>query len=79
MNNKFHSPPTTRDRSGSSTNWRRPAAHSWGELTKSVAQSVTRQSALKKFGLGLGLAGTTLTGSGLATSPRRHLDLNRLS
>ena len=35
------------------------------ELTKSMAQSVTRRAALKKFGLGL--AGMALTCFGLAT------------
>ena len=38
--------------------------HQFDELTKSLAQSVTRRAALKKFGLGL--AGMTLACFGLA-------------
>jgi hypothetical protein len=38
--------------------------HKYDELTKSLAQSVTRRAALKKFGLGL--AGIALASFGLA-------------
>src|SRR5438034_540919 len=38
--------------------------HQFDELTKSLAQSVTRRAALKKFSLGL--AGMALAGFGLA-------------
>jgi hypothetical protein len=44
--------------------------HSFDELTKGLAQSITRRGALKKFGAGL--AGITLAWLGLA--PRAHAD-----
>jgi hypothetical protein len=42
--------------------------HKFDELTKSLAQSVTRRSALKKFGIGL--AGMALACFGLANKAR---------
>jgi len=43
------------------------------ELTKSLAQSVTRRAALKKFGVGL--AGMALACIGLANKARHRWDL----
>ena len=54
MNNQFDSP---RERSRSLTSLEQPAPLSRGELTKSLAQSVTRRAALKKFGVSVALAG----------------------
>src|SRR5256886_6787677 len=61
MNNQFDSP---RERSRSLASLEQPAPLSRGELTKSLAQSVTRRAALKKFGVGL--AGMALACFGLA-------------
>ena len=49
--------------------------HKFDELTKSLAQSVTRRAALKKFGVGLagmGLGCFALTSKGAATARRGH-------
>jgi hypothetical protein len=43
--------------------------NAFDEITKSIAQSVTRRSALKQFGLGL--AGMALASFGLASSAGR--------
>jgi hypothetical protein len=51
MNSPFDSP---HERSRSLTYSQQPATLSRGKLTKSLAQSVTRRAALKKFGVGLG-------------------------
>ena len=52
--------------------------HHFDELTKGLAQSVTRRAALKKFGVGL--AGMALACFGLATSgkaaPKRRCAIN---
>ena len=61
MNNQFDEP---RERSRSLASWGQPAPLSRGELTKSMAQSVTRRAALKRFGVGL--AGMALACFGLA-------------
>ena len=61
MSNQFDEP---RERSCSLAPWGHPAPLSRGELTKSLAQSVTRRAALKKFGVGL--AGMALACFGLA-------------
>src|SRR5207244_467297 len=60
MNNQFDSP---RERSRSLASLEQPAPLSRGELAKSLAQSVTRRAALKKFGVGL--AGMALARFGL--------------
>ena len=60
MNNQFDSP---RERSRSLASLEQPAPLSRGELTKALAQSITRRAALKKFGVGL--AGMALARFGL--------------
>src|SRR5213592_4919663 len=49
---------------GSPTNERKSMSNEFDELTKGLAQSVTRRAALKKFGVGL--AGMALACFGLA-------------
>src|SRR5207245_9292202 len=64
MSNKFDEP---RERSCSLAPWGHPAPLSRGELTKTLAQSVTRRAALKQFGVGL--ASLALACFGLAMPP----------
>src|SRR5690348_8457737 len=62
MNNQFDEP---RERICSLPSGGKSAPLSWDELTKSLAQSVTRRAALKKFGAGL--TGMALACFGLAS------------